>query len=236
VEQRLEKYQQRLKSMASQLILAEEQTRRRIAADLHDHIGQSLALMRLQLAATRKDLPEGSTQDVQLADISQSLLNAIHDTRHLIFELSSPSLNELGLGPAIAEWIEENAKNKSGPRVNLVDESQDTPLTQNLRAILFRNIRELLTNTIKHANAKSVSILLEGTAGQLTVTIQDNGRGFDPDDSLSGANSGGGYGLFSIHERMSDLGGSFEIVSLPGMGCKAVLNVPINVDIQAMQA
>ncbi|MGB5614098.1 MAG: PAS domain-containing protein, partial [Sedimenticolaceae bacterium] len=92
LDQRLQEYQQRLKSLAGQLTLAEERERRRIAADLHDDVGQLLTLTRLQLAAARKGLPAEEPLAAQLEDISQSLLRAIQETRHLIFELSSPAL------------------------------------------------------------------------------------------------------------------------------------------------
>ena len=124
LEQRLQEYQHRLKSLAGQLTLAEERERRRIAADLHDDVGQSLALTRLQLAAARKGLPAEEPLAAQLEDISQSLLRAIQETRHLIFELSSPALDELGLGAAIADWSEEQASGRHGLDVEVFDHSQ----------------------------------------------------------------------------------------------------------------
>jgi PAS domain S-box-containing protein len=226
-EKKVEKYQGRLKSLASQLTLAEEQERRRIAADLHDHIGQSLALTRLQLATARKGLPKNDKRDAQFNEISQALLQAIQDTRNLIFELSSPSLNELGLGAAIKEWVEEQVENKHGLQTEFLDDAQGVELGDDMRAILYRNVRELLTNSIKHADAKTVSVALKGTANQLTITIQDDGKGFDPEETPQNARSPGSFGLFSIQERMADLGGEFEIVSQPGTGSKVTLRVPI---------
>ncbi len=226
-EKKVEKYQGRLKSLALQLTLAEEQERRRLAADLHDHISQSLALTRLRLATARKGLPKNDQRDARFNEISQALLQAIQDTRHLIFELSSPSLNELGLGAAIKEWVEEQVENKHGLQAEFLDDAQGVELDDDLRAIMYRNVRELLTNTIKHADAKTVSVALKGTANQLTITIQDDGKGFDPDVTFHNARSSGGFGLFSIQERMADLGGEFEIVSQPGTGCRVMLQVPI---------
>jgi len=226
-DQELQRYQQRLKSLAVQLTIAEEQERRRIAAELHDHVGQSLALTRLQLAAVSKNLPFSEEQQAQVEDISQSLLEAIKDTRQLIFDLSSPSLNEIGLAAAIAEWSDQKIAKKHGLQIEVVDHAPELQLDTDLRALLFRTVRELLANVLKHSRAKFVSTTLEATANQLTITIQDDGVGFDTEFTMQRGRSNGGFGLFSIQERMSDLGGKFEIVSRPGNGCVTTLLVPI---------
>jgi PAS domain S-box-containing protein len=227
-ENKLQEYQKRLKSLAVQLTLAEEQERRRIAEDLHDHIGQSLALARMQLAAARKGMPHSDKRDAQFDDISQSLLKAVQDTRHLIFELSSPSLNELGLAAAISEWMDENVVNKYWIEAELFDHAQELSLDSDLRAILFRNVRELLSNAIKHARAKTISVWLESRAESLEITIQDDGVGFDYDKCRRSGDDCGGFGLFSVRERMSDLGGKLTVASQPGAGCKAVLFLPMH--------
>ena len=209
------------------MTLVEEQERRSIAANLHDNVGQTLTLSRLQLAAALRHLPAEDRLAKQLEDISNTLKQAILDTRSLVFELSSPSLNQLGLGPAIAEWMEEQIGEKHGILIEVVDNAEDVQMTADLRAILFRSLRELLTNVVKHARAKSVSLILEDEAGQLRITIQDDGIGFEPRTGSDGGKAERGFGLFSIQERMDDLGGQLEIVSLPGAGCKVVMCVPV---------
>ncbi|MGB5764946.1 MAG: PAS domain-containing protein [Sedimenticolaceae bacterium] len=227
LDQRLQEYQQRLKSLAGQLTLAEERERRRIAADLHDDVGQLLALTRLQLAAARKGLPAEEPLAAQLEDISQSLLRAIRETRHLIFELSSPALDELGLGAAIADWSEEQASGRHGLDVEVFDHTRPLILDTDQRAIMFRNARELITNVIKHAQASALTIWLEQEDGELVVIIQDDGVGFDPATTLNRVDGEKGFGLFSIHERMTDLGGRLVLVSQPGGGCRASLHLPL---------
>jgi len=223
-EKKLREYQQRLTSLASQLTLAEERERRAIASDLHDHVAGALTLTRLQLAGVRSDLPAGDRMDGQLDEISQTMLQAVRDTRSLIFELSSPSLRELGMGPAIEEWMKDQVEEKHGLSVQVIDNAQDIQLDDDHNAILFRSVRELLTNVVKHARATSVSVRLEKDDGEMWVTIQDDGLGFDPGSLSPG---GRAFGLFSIQERMGDLGGEFEVESRPGAGCTAVLRVPI---------
>jgi len=222
-EQKIQGYQQRLKALASQLTLTEERERRQIAADLHDHIGQSLAFTRMRLETARKATSKPKLNAI-LDDISESALQAIQDTRNLISELSSPVMNEIGLAAAISEWLREQIGRRHGLRTELIDDGQKKPLDDDTRAILFRNVRELVTNVVKHAQASKATVCLEQADAWLKVIVQDDGVGFDPHAASRG------FGLFSIQERMADLGGSLDIVSEPGNGCKAVLTTPLRTE------
>ena len=137
-------------------------------------------------------------------------------------------MNELGLAAAISEWMDENVVNKHGIEAELFDHAQESSLESDLRTILFRNVRELLTNAIKHARAKTISVWLESRAEGLEITIQDDGVGFDSGNCLRSGDDCGGFGLFSVREHMSDLGGKLTIDSEPGKGCKAVLLLPLH--------
>ena len=225
-EEELLHHQQRLKFMASELMVTEERERRRIAADLHDHIGQTLALARIQLASVRKATPDRET-DRKLEELSDSMLQATQDTKNLIFDLSSPTLSELGLGPAVSEWLEEQVGRKHGLHTEFKEEGETQALNPDLSAILFRNVRELLTNVIKHAQASEVMVSLCHTEGIVTIVVADDGIGFAPGVE-SGAARSMGFGLFSIRERMANLGGSSKIESQPGEGCAVTLIAPLN--------
>ena len=96
-EQELESYQERLKALASQLTLAEERERQRIAAELHDQVGQSLAFARMRLASAKKNTANEKLQDI-LNDVSASMLQAVQDTRHVIYDLSSPAMHDRSAG------------------------------------------------------------------------------------------------------------------------------------------
>jgi len=228
-EQKVQDYQQRLKTLLSQLAVTEERERRRIAADLHDHVGQSLAFARIQLAAARKSTSLEKRNAI-LDDTSETLLHTIQDTKNLIFELSVPSMNELGLGAAISDWLEEQLGRRYGLKTAFIDEidvSLRKTLDDDVRAILFRNVRELLANVVKHAHANQVRVSMAEADGFLEIVVHDDGVGFEAREIPQAGGKKGGYGLFSIEERMTDLGGSLEIVSEPGKGCKAVLTVPL---------
>jgi PAS domain S-box-containing protein len=227
IEQELLHYQQRLKSLALKIALVEEQERRHIAADLHDNVGQSLALTRLQLAAVLKRLPGDKKTAELLEHCSKMLLTVIQDTRHLIFEISSPSLNEFGLSAAITEWKEQYKQQRYGFEVEIIDRLKIDFVSLDLRAILFRNIRELLVNVIKHAKATEVVVTLEEKLGHYMITVKDDGIGFITDQLTGGVRADGGFGLFNIQERMIDLGGELLINSKLKEGCTMVLSLPV---------
>jgi PAS domain S-box-containing protein len=226
-EQKLINYQQRLKSLALQLALVEEQERRHIAADLHDNVGQSLALTRLQLAAVLKRLPDDKKTAGLVHNCSQLILTVIQDTRHLIFEISSPSLNEFGLAAAITEWKEQTCKPSHGLEIEVIDQLEIDFVSLDLRAIIFRNVRELLINVIKHAKATVVVITLEEKSGRYLITVKDDGIGFMADEQAGNVSVDGGFGLFSIQERMIDIGGELIINSKPQQGCTVIMTLPV---------
>lgn len=227
-EEALQEYQRRLKALAAQLTIAEERERRRIAGDLHDRVSQSLALARMQLAAARK-ATSGAKRTAILDDVSESLREAVQETRQLVSDLSSPAMNEIGLAAAIAEWLEEQVERRHGLKMEFTDECGKVPLDDVARAILFRNVRELVINTVKHAEAKSVAVGLKRIGTNLQIVVQDDGIGYETRAGSGAMGSADGFGLFSIRERMGDLGGSLEIVSSPGKGCRATLTAPLDV-------
>ena len=228
-EDQLLAYQKRLKALASQLTIAEEKERKRIATDLHDDVCQSLALLRMQVSKARKKA-SAPALTTQLDDISETLLQTLQRTRHLMSDLSSPSMNEIGLSAAISELLEDLAKKRHNLETEFIDETTDLPrnmLDDTVRAILYRNVRELLTNIIKHARAQKVSVYIQKVDDLVLLSVRDDGIGFDPGAISRSNGQKSGFGLFSIKERMSDMNGTFEVVSAPGKGCKVLLTVPV---------
>ena len=160
-------------------------------------------------------------------EVSQILRESLEQIQEVLLDLSSPSMNEIGLGVAISDWLaEQHIGKRHGLRTSFVDECGKVPLDDDVRAVLFRNTRELLANVVKHAQADTVAVRMESTGEALRITIKDDGVGLDPDNAAD--TSGGGYGIFSIQERMLDLGGSLEIVSARGKGCEATLVMPLD--------
>jgi PAS domain S-box-containing protein len=228
-DQQLLEYQQRLKTLASQLTVVEEKERRRIAVDLHDNVCQSLALARMQVVAVRKKVLE-STLAAKLDDVSGTLQQTLQDTRHLMSDLSSPSMHEIGLSAAISEWLEETITKQYNLKTEFTDDIDDqrrNSLTDDVRTLLFRNVRELVTNVVKHARAKKVGVRMHAEDNRVKIIIKDDGIGFDPETAAPENGKDSGYGLFSVEERMSNMGGTFEIISGPDKGCEAVLTIPV---------
>jgi signal transduction histidine kinase len=225
-ELKVQAYQDRLRALAAELTLTEEQERRRIASELHDGAAQSLAFARMQLAAAKKTVAEPGAV-AKLDGLSLLLKESLQQIRGVLLDLSSPALNEIGLAAALSEWLEEQVSRRHGLRTAFEDTCGDLPLTDDVRSLLFRNARELLMNAVKHAQASKVSVKMASTGGALRITVADDGIGLDAGTVAQRPSSGGAFGLFSIRERMKDMGGTLEIVSAPGEGTRATLLAPV---------
>lgn len=226
-ERQVKNYQERLKSLASELSLAEERERRRIAVDLHDQIGQTLALIQIKLQELREGAPAGKLAKA-LDECVELIRQPIQDTRSLVFNLSPPVLYDLGF-EAAAAWLVEQHDQRAGIRMAFEDDERSKPLEQAVSVLLFRAIRELLTNVVKHSRAANARVWLQRGDGELRAGVEDDGRGFDASTIGSAADKTGGFGLFSIREQLDRLGGKFEIDSTSGGGgCRIILTVPLS--------
>jgi len=224
-EQQIIENQTQLKSLASELVLAEERERNRIAVHLHDEISQNLAYAKMKLQMLNESL-DSQAQIDEMAEICGNLTRMMQDVQTLTFELSTPVLTELGLEAAVAHWLTEQIQEKHGITTVFTDDGRAKPLEEDIRALLFRSVRELLTNTVKHSQAKQVRVSISRAEDQILIRLEDDGIGFAPDEVVVGQESGG-FGLFSIRERLSQMGGSLEIDSSPGQGCRSILRAPL---------
>lgn len=221
-ELELDRQRDRLRRLASELALAEERERRRLAAELHDGIGQSLALLRRQLASLLGDAAF-SGLDGELARSLELLDRALRSTRSLTFRISPPVLHDLGL-PAALSWLAEDFDGRHGPAVSYRGAGPAPVLDETLRTLLFRAARELLVNAVKHAEAARIELRCETGPDGLRISVVDDGRGFDPERVEPSAD--GGFGLCAVRERIEHLDGRLELDSAPGRGCRAALVLP----------
>jgi PAS domain S-box-containing protein len=224
-ERELLENQSQLKSLASELVLAEEQERKRLAVHLHDDVCQNLAYAKMKLQMLGAAL-EDETQLDDMTEVGDTLTRLMREVRTLTFELSTPVLTEFGLATAISHWLDEQIQGKHDITVAFVDDGQPKPLGEDVQALLFRSVRELLANVVKHSQAQCVTVSMGLEEDQILVCLEDNGIGFAPDEVVVGKATGG-FGLFSIRERLSHMGGSLEIDSSPGQGCRSVLKAPL---------
>lgn len=225
VEKKLREHQNELQTLASELSLAEERERRRFAANLHDTISQNLVMAHMKLESLiAETLPGDVAASIQQAN--RMVGEALESTQTLTFELSPPVLHRLGLGPAI-ESLGDRMRQLHGLKVELVDRGPAARLTEELSAFLFRATRELLINVVKHARTRNAKVSISRTRSQIKVEVEDRGIGFDPVDQKAGHRRGEGFGLFSIQERLTHLGGSLTIWSKPGRGTRISMSAPL---------
>jgi len=224
-ETKLLEYQHQLKSLTSQLTLAEEQEKRRLAEQLHDDVGQCLAFckMKLQLAIASESV--ASTAD-ELETVCEMLTQSMDHIKNVTYGLCSPILKKLGFEKAVHVWLKDDIELQHNIKTEFVVESPPKPMSENLKAILYRSVRELVTNSVKHAKPDQILVRISRHDNRMCVSVEDDGFGFDPETIES--NSKKGFGLFSIRERLDTLGGSLELTSSHGQGCTANLQVPLD--------
>jgi PAS domain S-box-containing protein len=229
VEKQFAEYRTQLKNLASQLTLAEERERHRVAIGLHDQIGQPLAMAKIKLQMLLKYGFSAQTQK-EIQDICDLLSSALEDSRSLTFDLSSPVLYELGLEAAVASWLKNEVETKNDIKTEFFDDGNTKSLNDDIRRLLFRNVRELLANVIKHGQANKVKVEIKKANNNIEISVEDDGVGFDSAKKVRDLSNHKGYGLFSIREQLEHLGGHIEIDSAFGKGCKVKLTAPLKIE------
>jgi signal transduction histidine kinase len=220
-EEHLVTYRQQLRSLALELSRLDEQSRRRVSSELHDGIAQQLVLVQIQLGMLLADLTTIDSRR-KVEDIRDLVGQTIRQTRTLIFELSPPVLYEHGLEEAL-DWLVQQIRVRFHLDVQLETEGPRIDLSPELRTVLFRSCAELLANVGRHALADRAWLLVRYEEKRVRLTVRDNGIGFDLNDAWTRAAQKGSFGLFSIRERMRELGGDLIIDSQPGRGTRAGL-------------
>lgn len=228
-EARLMEYQRELKSLASRLSLAQERERRRIAAQVHDSIGQTMAVCSMKLGALGESLASTAFAP-DIAYIETLLKQTIEETRKLAYEISSPLLYEVGLEAAV-EKLADQMKERSGIQFSFVhdgsaSDGSSTTLDNDTRATVFEAVRELLVNAAKHSKARHVEIDMRKKGGSLCTVVADDGVGFDSSQTAPGLTAKG-FGLFSIRERIESVGGHMIVKSQRGAGTRVLFSVPL---------
>lgn len=219
-EEKILAYQKRLQHLASELSVAEERERRHISTDLHDGVGQDLAAVKFKL----RRLQEGKDAiEESMPEIIELLNNIIESIRSLTVQLSPPMLHDLGLEAALG-FLAENFEKRYHIPVFFEDVGYPKTLNENTRAFLYRAASELLNNIAKHAKARYGKIVYTKKKNRIELSVEDNGLGFD--SSNTEKINPNGFGLFSIQERLSAMGGCLMIDSKPGRGTKITIVTP----------
>ena len=233
--ERLRKARERLRKLARQNLVAEEEERRRIARELHDETSQSLSGIALQLEALVEMSERSGNQDAGFIDglkKVQSLTVQVHkEVSRVISNLHPAVLDTLGLVAA----VRQHAKNSLQPLdINVTVEVKGTEMRfpPYIEAALFRIIQVAIGNIAEHSKAKNASIVLVYQPDEFSVSTSDDGQGFDVSEVTDVEESGRGRGIFSVRERVGLLGGTSGIESKIGAGTTAWAKIPIGQDIR----
>ena len=227
-ELRLEARAKQLRALAGELTMTEQRERKRLSKVLHDGLQQYLVAAKLRMSEiiAESDGPLKQTS----SEIDHLLSESIMVSRSLAAELSPPILHDSGLLAGL-EWLCRWMSKKHGLKVQLVMEMKDPPsLSEDVKALLFESVRELLLNVGKHADTKAAKVELSGPQNsKLRISVSDDGKGFEYSAMSSGYETGEGLGLFSILERTSLVGGNLEINSSPGKGARLTITIPYGI-------
>ena len=224
-EEKIVNYQRQLQSLTFELSLIEERERRRIATNLHDHVGQVLTLIGIKVDELHEKVSLTTCNPI-VKEIRKLIGQTIKCIRSLMFELSPPILYDLGLEEAI-EWLAEHFSQEHDLKIQVNKDKQPKPLKTEGNIMLFQAVRELLLNIVKHSKATSVKIYIQRACNDLRIIVEDNGIGFKINLIDHNQHKIKGFGLFSIYERLEYYGGNMMIESNKSQGTKITLLMPI---------
>lgn len=223
-----------VRNLASALTLAEQAERRRISQILHEDLQQLLYAIQTHVEQVAGDIPAADTAAKRLAEEACNwLADAVQVTRRLTVDLSPPILKEEGLVDALT-WLATQMKDANDLQVTIVAAHAFPIVNQDMRVLLFQIIRELLFNVVKHALVGEATITLRDSEdGQLIITVSDEGCGFDV--AATTTTHAGGFGLFSVRERLELFGGRLAITSASGAGTQVTLSIALGTATEAAE-
>jgi signal transduction histidine kinase len=201
--------------------MAQENERQRISRDLHDQVGQTVIGLSLGLKALER---EGGESPVRIHSLHALVAEISRDIHRVAADLRPSALDDLGLLRAL-QGLAANCAEVSGLMIDVQAVASDSRLSSEVETVIYRSVQEALTNVIKHADAHAVSVLLERSNDQLRVIIDDDGTGFDVDDQVHGTGAPH-LGLSGMRERLTLVGGSMAIESVPGSGTTLFIQIP----------
>ena len=225
----------RLRTLATELNLAEQRERKRLATELHDHLQQMLVLGRFTIGQAKRIAAGVPAYEQVLKKVDIIFSDALTYTRTLVSDLSPTVLRDHGLATAL-QWLGTYMQKHNQTVIVTVSDDGDVKLPEDQVILLFQSVRELLINSSKHAGTGEATVRMEQHDGLLRIEVRDEGAGFDLAAAAAAAAAAAGtpsgsisskFGLLSIRERMRALGGSFSIQSAPGEGTTATLTLPL---------
>jgi signal transduction histidine kinase len=214
--------ERQMRALSQQLVAAQEEERRKLSRELHDHVGQTLTALRLQLGRIeRLRMPTNTSIADAVAETRLLVDEVVRTVRDLALGLRPSMLDDLGLEPAL-EWHVRDLNRRFGLAVTLNVEGDFKDLADQQKTCIYRVVQEALTNCVRHSQATRSAVGLIRTPSGLELTISDDGTGFDV------AGRGAGFGLRGIEERVRELGGTMKVVTAPGQGATLLVHLPLS--------
>jgi signal transduction histidine kinase len=213
-----------MRQLSHQLVATQEEERKNLSRELHDHVGQMLTALRMELGRIDRLRSAGDTRVAgAVGECRQLVDNMVRTVRDLALGLRPSMLDDFGLQPAL-EWHVRDFGRRFGVPVDLTVDGDFDLLPEQHRTCVYRSVQEALTNCVRHARASRIAVSVSRQADCLAVSITDDGVGFNP------AQRAGGLGLRGIEERVRDLNGVISITSAAGAGTTLTLKVPLLTD------
>jgi len=216
-------YQKKLQKLVTELSLTAQRERKKIAAELHNQIGQTLYASKMKLSALRESLttPDTIKQTEEVLNLTNIM---IKDARLLMFNIGTPLLYEVGFKAAF-EWLVEQFQKQFDIKFIYEFNRNIENIKEEIVVMLYQTVRELLTNANKHSKAKNVKIKVTDDDKDLVIQVEDDGIGFEYSKNNHDFRDGG-FGLFNIQEQLNSYGGSFDVVSGIGKGTLIKISLP----------
>lgn len=221
--------EQRMRTLSQQLVAAQEEERRQLSRELHDHVGQQLTGLRMTLGRVERGSGDSGARLAAVADGRAIVDEIMRTVRDLALGLRPSMLDDLGLQPAL-EWLVRDFSRRAGLPVSLVVDGTLEPLPDGCRTTVYRAVQEGLTNVARHAQARRVDVHVRRSLSMLSVTIQDDGVG------LTGSSSGTGIGLRGIEERVRERGGTMTVKAGSTGGLILEIELPMEGSVHARLA
>jgi len=219
--ERAQDAERQMRELSQQLVAAQEDERRKLSRELHDHVGQMLTALRLELGRIDRVRSAADTRLASAVSECRQLVDDMVDlVRDLALGLRPSMLDDFGLQPAL-EWQARDFTRRCNVPVSLTVTGSIDSLADQQRTCIYRVVQEALTNCVRHANAGRISVDLHAHDEWLDVSVRDDGVGLDP------RRRAGGLGLRGIEERVRELGGTVTLESATGQGATLAIRLPL---------
>ncbi|WP_425315984.1 sensor histidine kinase [Thermobacillus xylanilyticus] len=214
------------------IILAQEEERKRMAREIHDGPAQSLANLVLRTEIAERMMMKQEFQLVQeeLMELKSQVRSGLEEIRKIIFNLRPMALDDLGLVPTLRKFVQD-FEEKAKIRAVFETSGRELRMPSAMEAAVYRLVQEAFSNALKHASPTYVSLEMTFFPKRILIVIQDNGVGFDVEQTMARSKTSSHYGLIGMHERVELLNGKIDIESARGQGTKITISIPVSTDL-----